>query len=93
MHVSVLKMSVVSLVHRLSRYTVNCDQGRQHGHWLAASICLCKEQKCFFITAPPHMMILYLKCQESPFTDLIQRRLNSLRHLPKVNEFVWCEFV
>ena len=53
------------------KYTVNFDQGRQHGHGLAASICLCREQNGFFITALSHTMILYLRCQESPFTDLI----------------------
>lgn len=84
---SVPKMSDVSLVYLPCRCAVNFDQGRQHGHWLAASICLCREQNGFFITARPHTRILYPKCQENPFTDLTQQRLNSLLPFRKVDKF------
>ena len=66
------------------QHCCNCDQGRQHGHWLVAYIYPCREQNGFFITVLPHTTILYLKCQENPFTDLTRRRLSSLRPFPKV---------
>jgi hypothetical protein len=71
----------------MSAFTIDCDQGRQHGQWRAASIYQCRERNGFFTTALPHTTILYLKCQEGLFTDLTQRRPNSLRPLPEVSIF------
>ena len=81
------KKLTVSMVYLLRKYAVDLEQGRRHGHWLAASIYLCKEQNGSFITVPRRTMILYLKCLETPFIDLIQGKLNNPRPLQKVNRF------